>query len=177
MLMIVDNFVKLESFLAKLKEHEEFAGADGWWEGWWKVKPRNVWEELIQGIWSNYPDIENIKGFEWWTNAHTGKGLGWHMDKDEVLAEEAKYVFPEHGSIYYPYPHQIQGGMLQVEYDEDQQESIAPVHNRLVMFNPSRLHRVTKVYSGTRHAFVCNIWRNHKPLQYELKKNSKGEQP
>jgi len=166
MTLIIDDYVKSERFLEKLKDKSNWETdvQAGWWLGWWKEKPRNIWEELIQGIWQTYPNITNISGFEWWTNTHEGDGLGWHQDKDEARAEkDNRLIFPEQGSIYYPCPHDIKGGMLEVDYDGDHSESVGPVYNRLVMLDPSRMHRVTTVYSGKRYAFICNVWRDHVP--------------
>ena len=55
--------------------------------------------------------------------------------------------------------------MLEIMFGNDQDivERISPVYNRLVMFDPGQFHRVRKVYSGKRRAFIVNLWKNHTP--------------
>ena len=51
--------------------------------------------------------------------------------------------------------------------DELNFERIRPIENRLIVFNPSIPHRVTKIHNGNRRAFLANAWSN-KPLTFEL---------
>ena len=37
-------------------------------------------------------------------------------------------------------------------------ERIKPTENRLIMFDPSKWHRVSKVFKGRRKAFLSNVW-------------------
>lgn len=167
-MMIIDNFIKDTRLLQTLNNptlwtNEPFSG---WYEGWWERKPETFWERIIYNIWKHYPDVAAAKGFEWWTNTHVGGTLDWHQDKDEELCTQMNRVIcPEQGIVFYPYQHDVEGGFLEIarKDDLDAIERIAPIYNRLVMFDPSNYHRVSKVYSGQRRAFVVNLWMNHKP--------------
>jgi hypothetical protein len=168
-MMIIDDYIKDQRLLETLNnptlwQKEPFSG---WYEGWWQRVPETFWERIIYNIWRHYPNVAAAKGFEWWTNTHSGGGLDWHQDKDEELCEASgRVINPEYGAILYPFKHDIEGGFLEIEYnnDPDSVERIAPAHNRLIMFDPSSSHRVSKVYSGQRRAFIVNLWMNHKPL-------------
>ena len=166
-MILLDDFVKDKAILQELEKESMWVSSRGWYDGWWDTPPSNLWEHLIKAIWSHYPDVEQSHGFEWWTNIQEGEGLSWHQDKDEVLAEadNSNIVCPEFGAIFYPYPHKIEGGMLEIMFgiDQDIVERISPVYNRLVMFDPGQFHRVRKVYSGKRRAFIVNLWKNHTP--------------
>ncbi len=171
-MMLLDDFVKDKEVLAKLAKDDLWTGESvplrGWYDGWAKSSPSNVWEELIHEIWKYWPNVAEAKGFEWWTNIHhKSSSLGWHQDKDEDAAEgdRGNIICPNYGAIFYPYPHKCDGGMLEVMHqnDEDTIERLAPVHNRLIMFDPSQFHRVSRVYTGERRAFIVNLWKDHVP--------------
>ena len=58
---------------------------------------------------------------------------------------------------------QCEGGYLKVydthENDRDAPyELIAPVPNRLVIFDATQLHAVTEVTEGNRYAIAINLW-------------------
>lgn len=165
---ILDDFISDKTVLDIYKDDTQWTKelSRGWYRGWWHTPPTSFWEHLVCLIWKNYPDVEKAHGFEWWTNTHANSGLSWHQDKDEILAEETGTIItPEYGSIFYPYPHTVEGGFLEIMADDDPDkvEKILPKYNRLVMFDPSNHHRVSKVYSGERKAFIANLWMNHTP--------------
>jgi hypothetical protein len=66
----------------------------------------------------------------------------------------------------------LEGGYLEICTngkidDPDNFERIKPIENRLIIFNPSLPHRVTKILNGNRRAFLTNAWVK-KPLTFEL---------
>ena len=65
-MLVVDNFIKDKSFLEELK-NEVFwnnVGKLNWWNGWWNGKPRNICEEFIENVWTQFTSVENkIAGF------------------------------------------------------------------------------------------------------------------
>jgi len=48
-----------------------------------------------------------------------------------------------------------------------------PLENRLIIFNPSRLHGVNKIHKGTRKAFLANPWEK-KPSTFDAGENVNG---
>ena len=169
---LIDNFIREPELLDQLLKDEiwETLPEDtGWYLGWWRHYPTTVWHHLIQKIWATLPKVHDVKGFEYWGNNlksdHNGI-LQWHQDKDERLFEETgTTICPDIGAVYYPYPSQFKGGFLEIANgnDFDRLERIEPVFNRLVVFNPSNFHRVSRVYEGYRKAFVVNVWKDHTP--------------
>ena len=55
----------------KKEEHWANIPKYNWWDGWWKVKPRNIWETTIEIIWKNYINPKGISGFEYWATKLT----------------------------------------------------------------------------------------------------------
>ena len=90
-----------------------------------------------------------------------------HFDKDEYrwhASGKTEVVSPSIGCIYYPpIGDQCEGGYLRLydtqeaEYDAPY-ELIAPKHNRLIVFNPGKLHAVEQVTKGKRYAIAINVW-------------------
>ena len=119
-------------------------------------------------VWSKYANFENdIAGFEYWNNlGGPNSSLGWHVDKDiKYYVENKKHIMPSAGHIYYVESKKVEGGYLEISNlpnnlppDLKKIEKIQPLENRLIMFNPSQPHRVTKIISGKRRAFLANVW-------------------
>lgn len=174
-MFIQDGFCQDRGLLERLAAESAWSALKrlNWWDGWWVTPARNVWEEAIEAIWRRQAGIEKqIAGFEYWANtlaAGDTTYLGWHHDKDEVLYRETgRVVSPSTGTIYYAFPHQVVGGYLEISKDDSLTdiERIEPVFNRLVIFNAAQWHRVSKVYAGTRRAFLANLWQQ-KPKAFE----------
>ena len=62
------------------------------------------------------------------------------------------------GMIYYAHTEIPEGGELIIHSYENKHEKILPVPNRLVVFNSSQRHEVTRVLSGLRRSVAINIW-------------------
>ncbi len=90
-----------------------------------------------------------------------------HYDKDEGLYNDTgEIVSPSIGCIYYPILKQkCKGGKLRI-YDAEPGEqaydapfeTVDPVPNRLIIFNPGILHAVEQVTKGSRFAIAINLW-------------------
>ncbi len=189
-MLLVDGFIKSKKLLDELKKEEYWGNipSSNWWDGWWKIKPRNIWETTIEIIWKNIIRPEDkICGFEYWANKHTENSeLKWHHDKDEKLIKEKNQMsYPTVGMVYYVELKNLDGGYLEIAPDEnvdnkgnfkkiytydDHTERIRPLENRLIIWNPSKLHCVSKIHKGTRKAFIANGWRK-KPLTFDKSEN------
>ena len=105
-MLLVDGFIKNQELLNELKKDQHWANIPtfNWWDGWWKVKPRNIWETTIEIIWKSLIKPEDkICGFEYWASKVTENNtLAWHHDKDERLVKEKNTLScPIVGHIYY----------------------------------------------------------------------------
>tara|TARA_Y100000590_G_scaffold429126_1_gene541321 strand:+ start:70 stop:708 length:639 start_codon:yes stop_codon:yes gene_type:complete len=185
-MLLVDGFIKHEKILKEIKKDHHWLNTPtyNWWDGWWKIKPRNIWETTIEIIWKNFlPSDHKYCGFEYWATKLTDNGeVKWHHDKDEKLVrKEKKMVCPTVGHIYYAEIANLEGGFLELAPDQNTNkegklldtytinhhtERYMPLENRLIMFNPSRLHRVSKIHKGTRKAFLANAWTK-KPSTFD----------
>lgn len=187
-MLLVDRFIRHQKLLDEIKKDYHCTNFPNynWWDGWWSTEPRNVWETLIQLIWRNsIPSNHKFCGFEYWLTKLAGNGVSevkWHHDKDEKLVrKEKKMVCPTLGHIYYVETVDLEGGFLEIAPDGNTDkkgklldtytinhhtERYMPIQNRLIMFDPSRLHRVSKIYKGIRKAFLANAWTK-KPSTFD----------
>ena len=180
-MIVVDNYIKDKSLQEALKSNEfwQSVGRLNWWDGWWKTEPKNICEQFIKIVWTQFSNLENkIAGFEYWSNAHqSGGGLNWHVDKDEKLMREKKeLVMPSMGLVYYAISEELDGGYLEIANSPDREnvnpskiERLKPIENRLIIFNPSYPHRVSQINSGKRRAIIVNAWPK-KPYTFEESK-------
>jgi hypothetical protein len=175
MMLVTDDFICEGSYLlSKLNSPDAWDNLpiDTAWlsiddynnsRGW------NVWNDIIHKMYCQLPleARDNIKGFEYWGNQIAGyDSLPWHQDKDEhVFANSGETVSPSVGFVYYPYQDIFTGGYLEiaVKDDFDELERIQSKFNRLIMFDPSQYHRVSRVHTGNRRAFIVNVWTDHTP--------------
>ena len=181
-MVIFDDFIKDKKVISILKDKNTWNDfpSYNWWEGWWKVEPRNIMEELIKRVWSQFQLENKIAGFEYWSNYQTSKNwkLNWHQDCDEKLRVTSNNVLsPTLGQIYYIENNGVEGGYLEIsnlppekEPDSSKIERVYPRENRLVIFNPSLKHSVSKIISGNRHAFLSNVWIK-KPSTFDKSEN------
>jgi hypothetical protein len=188
-MIVIDDFISDKGLKNKMKDLDSDFWKLGyhWWGGWWNSNtPMSVRHELIETIWRKDcpPQLDNISldGFEHWVGKlnkdnkignEDGYALNHHFDKDEGGGTGS----PKLGTVYYPPMNEIQceGGYLKV-YDthEDDRDApyelIAPVPNRLVIFDASQLHAVTEITSGNRYAIAINLW-DVKPVTEMIEDN------
>lgn len=168
-MFIQDDYCPDKKLLQELSDKakwQELAGRFHWWDGWWAGEPRNTWEYIIKMIWEAQGVEGKIAGFEYWCNILESDNqqtnhLGWHRDKDELLKEESgEIVCPMVGTIFYGYPHDIEGGFLEIATEDTftDVERIRPIYNRVVIMDVSKQHRVTRIYRGTRIGLQINLW-------------------
>ena len=181
-MVIFDDFVKDKKIISILKNKNTWNDfpSYNWWDGWWKVEPRNIMEKLIKMVWGQFKLENKIAGFEYWSNHQTSKNwkLNWHQDCDEKLRVTSNNVLsPTLGQIYYVENNRVEGGYLEIsnlppekEPNPSKIERVYPRENRLVIFNPSLVHSVSKIISGNRHAFLSNVWIK-KPSTFDNSEN------
>jgi Rps23 Pro-64 3,4-dihydroxylase Tpa1-like proline 4-hydroxylase len=138
----------------------------------WKNKEDpavNIFETLIHEVVDNLLQFTNPhQGYEYWLNTTIiGEGMPVHFDKDEVqFLNTQELRTPMLGMIYYAHTEIPEGGELIIHAYENKHEKILPVPNRLVVFNSSQRHEVTRVLSGLRRSVAINIW-DRPPLTNE----------
>tara|TARA_Y100000590_G_C15390462_1_gene889856 strand:+ start:154 stop:777 length:624 start_codon:yes stop_codon:yes gene_type:complete len=191
-MLLVDGFIKNQKIIDEIKKEHHWSNIPkyNWWDGWWKVKPRNIWEQTIEIIWKQFLNPrDEICGFEYWATKLTDNGLcKWHHDKDEKLVRtEKKMISPTIGHIYYAEIKNLKGGFLEIAPDQnidkgqfkkiytydEHTERYMPLENRLIIFDPSRLHGVSKIHKGIRKAFLANGWKK-KPSTFDAGENVNG---
>ena len=175
-MILIDNYLQDKKILEEIQKEENWINFPtyNWWDGWWVCEPRNIMEKLIELIWKKLSVENKIAGFEYWSNSQKAdQYLDWHFDKDEKLkSTNGKILSPSIGHIFYLTVENLKGGFLEISSnnkvdDHENFERIKPIENRLIIFNPSVSHRVTKIYEGNRRAFLANAW-SKKPLTFEL---------
>jgi len=130
-----------------------------------------VWEDLADKVYEQVFCREGLNdpystevSLEYWCNILSpGNELEWHQDKDEKQYEKdpLNVICPKAGAVIYAYPHTVCGGYLEIEHLSTHSieiERIQPVYNRLVLFDVSKEHRVSKIWSGDRYGFQVNLW-------------------
>ena len=162
-MIIVDNFLKEDYALTALRSEELWENQINYqWND--KTQTNNPIEVFCKFVWETFflNEYEKVDGFEYWTNILSSDGvpdLGWHFDKDEHLFEKSNELnCPNLGFVYYVHKDCPEGGYLEIKHEDDEVERIKPIPNRLVIFNPSYLHRVTDVTKNTRLTLACNLW-------------------
>jgi len=177
-MLLLDGFIREGSGISqKLEDPDAWSSLprDTAWlsmEDYNNRRNWNVWTDIIQKMykkidWVCYATGAKIKGFEYWGNQIAGyDSLPWHQDKDEhVFSSLGSTVSPNIGFVYYPYDDIFTGGYLEVAVNDDfdEIERLQPKFNRLIMFDPSQYHRVSRVHTGSRRAFIVNVWTDHIP--------------
>lgn len=170
-MIIIDNFLPQGEILESITSEDRWENSlkYSWKDNNTTKHNKNIWEDLASIVWKDIAKI-NIKysGFEYWTNALVAGGrddLPWHYDKDEELySTTGELVTPYRGMVYYAHKELPSGGYLEIERPNGEIERIEPQPNRLIVFDPSIIHRVTPITSGVRRTFACNVWID-KPLE------------
>ena len=168
-MILIDNFLNDELLkdLNDIDIYKSNAGIYSWYD---KKEPSNPIETFIEyaAKWLNIWD--NAEGFEYWTTFSSNNShVDWHIDCDEAYKES----IPQNSTIFYGYPHEFLGGMLEFDYDGTASivERFAPLYNRLV-FNPEpeKKHRVTRVFNGERVSLIFSGWKEKPKLFKEINK-------
>ena len=168
---------------------------DGWWNAETEDLRHELITE-IWGQSSPHRGI-SCSGFEHWVGDYKGEdephyifnepwSLKPHFDKDEDHWHETKEVIgPKIGTVFYPCREvdEMEGGLLHywgdygadmmtednmLIYPPNPPEIIKAKFNRLIIFDASNLHAVSKVTYGRRRAIAINLW-DKKPLELERK--------
>jgi hypothetical protein len=168
---------------------------DGWWNAETEDLRHELITE-IWGQSSPHRGI-SCSGFEHWVGDYKGEdephyifnepwSLKPHFDKDEDHWHETKEVIgPKIGTVFYPCREvdEMEGGLLHywgdygadmmtednmLIYPPNPPEIIKAKFNRLIIFDASKLHAVSKVTYGRRRAIAINLW-DKKPLEFERK--------
>ena len=168
-MVILDNFITDQSLLDRIDNDDNFFGPNGnfmWWDGWWNSPTKTIKQKLIEYIWRYNSPTQgyDIVGFEYWTGVYgpdkANKDLGGHYDKDEEqFKRTGEIIRPIIGTVYYPMDVDFEGGMLEIEHENGDIERVQAKYNRLIIFDAgNKVHRVTPVTKGTRHAIAINLW-------------------
>lgn len=188
---VISNFIQNATLLQELTDHylwfkcyKETRGSNTHWLDRDAV-PKTWMEKLAVQMWKDQPMTKYHKdfaGYEIWCNILTPEGpLDWHVDKDQIAHKESgdqNLSYPLYGSVFYGYPHEFDGGFLEVvkydpshgddiSLDEDEMERIDAEYNRLILFNASKFHRVAPIHSGVRITLAVNVWKD-KPRVADL---------
>lgn len=158
-MIIIDNFLSEQDWIQfNNPSNWEYRHENTWVDN--NKEPEYFYEGLSKMIWNFFdPSHDHYsKGYEYWTNILSEEvQMGWHHDKDEALYEKTKEIKrPLMGCTLYANHDNLKGGYLEVQGEE--LERIAPVPNRLVIFNAFDYHRVSEITQGTRRVFACNLW-------------------
>lgn len=161
-MIIVDNFVQDETFLAELRDDKHWVTNKPYF--WFDRDSfsESPWLNLTRQIWlfaARFHDLGTYEGYELWSQVIQKRELGWHVDKDEHLWKtQHKLVNPVLGSIWYAHTGEVEGGFLETKNERGTQ-LIEPVPNRLIIHHPSQEHMVHKCTAGVRRSFLTNLWR------------------
>lgn len=157
-MIIEDNFVKNIGVLSELRaEAYIMQKRDTFWKDL-KEEPVNTVERVCQVVFSRFCNSDEFAGFEYWVNhlsPDDGDDLDWHVDKDEHLYEkEDKIIHPDMGMVLYLHEAEPKGGYLEI----NKIERLRAVPNRIIVFDPSVIHRVTPT-KAPRITLAANLWR------------------
>lgn len=156
----------------------------------WKMsefnQPSNSIEKTLHAIWKDMIDPSEYAegGIEYWAIKMNGESSGiWHLDLIEQEQQQG-YEPGDKTIVYYPWV-QCDGGFLELminenspskgemynmlrAMDSNKLERIQPITNRAVFFNSNRIHRMSKMYSGTREMLASTVWKKI-PLTFNRK--------
>ena len=129
---------------------------------WWDGVTRTEAAHDVIAYCRDHFDLKGFCGFEYWYNVTTPEPPypNWHRDKDEGSEE---VILADWACILYLTPHDLWGGFLELQTADitrTEVERVGPRFNRCVVLDPGVWHRVSRVWSGERHAFLINGWMN-----------------
>lgn len=187
---IFDNYIpeRIRTELVHDKEYQETPmGKYSFWDMENFNRPDSKIEWALHHIWKdriNKYDFRN-GGIEWWINKSDGPASNpWHLDLVEA-EQQTEYQSASLTVAYYPWVDCV-GGFLEILDNKrsnskeefrtiirsmdphTQVERIKPKTNRAVFYDSYRIHRVARVYSGTRECLASSAWIK-KPLTFNDK--------
>ena len=181
MLKIYDDHIddKVRESLVHSNEYQSFNQED---YRWWDFKtPTDQIQETLNHIWKDLINFDDYAGIEYWVTKLEGESSGiWHLD----LVEQEQHKGYNPGDltvVYYPWV-DCTGGFLELMCNDNRPsrdemylmlrrldpnilERIQPITNRAVFFNSNRVHRMSRMYSGTREMLASTVWKK-KPLTF-----------
>lgn len=167
-MILIDDFLDKES-IEQLNDWDLWLSLDRQFRWYDKSEPTNLWESFIEYAANRLDIFDKYAGFEYWNNVldvnsvQIGNSTGWHVDKDESTDE----ICPDCSVIFYGYPNECWGGMLEFELEPtlSEVERFAPRYNRIIYNEETdRKHRVTPTWIGKRTSFVFSGWFEKPPL-------------
>lgn len=182
-MILIDNVIPEEarSILVNSLSYKTMP-AYNWWDGWWRIGPRNSVEHALYSLWRPYVNSSNYPiGIEYWSRKLVAPdpGLAWHQDTNEKEFNTNNYEIAGASMTYYTLVEDLVGGNLELyPYDdrekentrlsiknylelgteEHHKETIRCVQNRMVIYDSARLHRVSHVHAGVRENLASSIW-------------------
>ncbi len=156
-MILVDNFIDGD-LLEGFNNPQLWYGQVLKYRWYDKGEPINHFEVFIKHAAEWLQIFDKHEGFEYWVLCNReNDATDWHIDTDELHKEDR----PSNSTIFYGYPHNMWGGMLEFacEASKSEVERFAPTFNRLI-FNsdPEREHRVTRVWTGERMSLIFSGW-------------------
>ena len=180
MMIVIDNALTEESRLKLVNSLSYKTIPDyNWWDGWWRIGPRNAVEHVLFLLWKPYIDSSNYpKGIEYWSRKFISPsyGLYWHQDTNEKEYFTENYQIAGASMVYYPKAENVVGGNFEIyPYDEragidgvrsylergieeSYKEIIRCVQNRMITYDSARLHRISYIHAGCRENLASSIW-------------------
>ena len=154
----------------------------------WKMSefdtPNNTIEQALHEIWKDIINPIDYKegGIEYWVTKSKGDASAvWHVDTPgpgygiDNMSHFSMEIPPAHTIVYYPWVENLQGGFLEIicneqypttdqmfetlkKLDPNTIERFQPITNRAILFDSHRIHRIAKMYSGSREMIASTIW-------------------
>ena len=160
MITVIDNVLN-DNDLHNVQEYfeQEEARKMCWIDGSYKsLMQKNYFLLKLLDQAKPFFNLSSMVGLEQWS--HYGTKPDWHVDKDELLAEQTgKLAYPICSIVFYANINNLVGGNFMMT-----DVTITPKTNRMLVFGSNILHGVDK-YNGTRMSVAVNAWSN-KPLGY-----------
>tara|TARA_Y100000590_G_C15680338_1_gene999564 strand:+ start:1090 stop:1602 length:513 start_codon:yes stop_codon:yes gene_type:complete len=128
---------------------------------WDKKKKKNFFNEFLDLLFEKKLIKDTWSTYEYWMNPTTNGKLPWHKDKDEYYYKFFnKVINPSMSCVFYFDVNCVGGELIIKMPDEDL--TVKPEKNRLVMFDCSYTHKVNP-FTGDRIALSINLWSKKPP--------------
>ena len=122
-MILLDNAMQEEARLTLVNSLSyKTIPAYNWWDGWWRVGPRNAVEHALYLLWRPYIESGNYPtGIEYWSRklVAPNHGLAWHQDTNEKEFSTDNYEIAGASMTYYTLVEDLVGGNLELyPYDD-----------------------------------------------------------